>query len=290
MSALNRREMMFGAGGLMVAAGCASAVNTLPKISGTAGDATPFINTPEENLRNMVRMTASLEPVDCPWWFNGTAYMIVGDEEPVPIMKFEGLEIYWMREISAQEYELTGGTCTFFRDLETHKFLETWDNPLTGQKVEVADAVQGGRRGRGFSYATEGIRPSVLKDKMPAKPLQLEWSFARDTLWMHNQTVYPPGMPPPRAQRQTMMVPRDKFADASIAALPSAFSSTVVMPWQRWMNMGDRPGHLLWHASGAKLNSIEELPADFLARAEKRHPNRLTANPDFQDPPKEKKH
>ncbi|MDG1463178.1 MAG: DUF1838 family protein [Gammaproteobacteria bacterium] len=282
MSGLNRREMIFGASGLMVAAGCANAVNTLPMITGSAGNATPFINTPEANLRSLVRMTASLEPVDCPWFFNGTAYMIVGEQAPVPIMKFEGLEVYWMRQISEQEYELTGGTCTFFRDLDTHKFLETWDNPLTGNKVEVHDAVQGGRRGRGFSYATEGIRPSVMKDNMPAKPLQLEWSFARDTLWMHNQTVYPPGMPPPRAQRQTMSVPRDVFADESIVSLPSFFSSTVVMPWQRWMNMGDRAGHLLWHASGAKLDNIEELPAEFLARAEKRHPDRLTANPDFK--------
>jgi len=274
--------MIFGAGGLMVAAGCAESVNTLPGISGVAGDATPAINTPEANLRNLVRMTASLDPVDCPWWFNGTAYMMVGDEEPVPIMKFEGLEIYWMRKISEQEFELTGGTCTFFRDLETHEFLETWDNPLTGKTVEVMDAVQGGRRGRGFSYATEGIRPSVLKDNMPAKPLQLEWSFARDTIWMHNQTVYPPGMPQPRAQRQTMMVSKELFLDDSIISLPSTFSSTVIMPWLRWMNMDDRPGHLLWHASGAKLGSINDLPEEFLARAQERHPERLTANPDYK--------
>jgi len=273
--------MMFGAGGLMVAAGCAESVNTLPGISGVAGDATSAINTPEANMRSLVRMTASLDPVDCPWWFNGTAYMIVGDEQPLPIMKFEGLEIYWMRKISAGEFELTGGTCTFFRDLETHEFIETWDNPLTGKTVEVMDAVQGGRRGRGFSYSVDGIRPSVMKDKMPVKPLQLEWSFARDTLWMHNQTVYPPGMPPPRAQRQTMMVPKEAFLDESIRALPATFSSTVVMPWQRWMNMGDRPGHLLWHASGAKLETINDLPAEFLARARDRHPERLTADPDF---------
>jgi len=278
---VNRREMMFGAGGLMVAAGCAETVTTLPRVTGVSGDATQALNTPEAQLRALARMTASLDPVDCPWWFNGTAYMVVGEEQPIPILKFEGLEIYWMRKISEGEFELTGNTVSFFRDIETHEFLDTWNNPLTGQTVEVQDAVQGGRRGRGFSYSTEGIRPSSMKDKMPAKPLQLEWSFARDTLWMHNQTVYPPGLPPPRAQRQTMSVPIEKFLDESIVSLPSMFSSTVFMPWLRWMNMGDRPGHLVWHASGVKLESINDLPADYLERAQARHPDRLTADPDF---------
>ena len=189
MTTINRREMVLGAGGLMVAAGCANAVTRLPGTDGISGDATPIINTPEKNLSALVRMTASLEATDVPWWYNGTMYYIVGDEQPQPVMKFEGMEIYWMRKISDGEYELTGNTVSFFRDIDTHEFLETWKNPITGKTVEVADAVQGGGKGRGFSYSVDGIRPFALKDKMPSSPLQLEWSFARDTLWMHNQTV-----------------------------------------------------------------------------------------------------
>ena len=48
------------------------------------------------------------------------------------------------------------------------------------------------------------------------------------------------------------------------------------MPWQEWMEMGDRPGHLLWHAAGAKLNSIAELPDDYRKRAEAEYPERMT--------------
>lgn len=282
MNELNRRQMVLGTGGLLVAAGSADAVTTLPNINGLAGDASVLINTPEENLRSLVRMTASLDPVDTPWWYNGTMYAIVGDQQPVPIMKFEGMEIYWMRQISASEYELTGNTVTFFRDIETNEFLETWSNPYTGKMLEVEDAVQGGGKGRGFSYATNGIRPMAFKDKIEASPLQLEWSFARDTLWMHNQTVYPPGMAPPRAQRQTMFAPINDFLDDSVRSLPSIFSSTVFMPWLKWMDMGDQPGHVVWHASGAKLKSIDDLPPEYRARAEAEYPARMTANPDKQ--------
>ncbi len=280
MAEINRRDMMFGAGGLLVAAGCAEAVTTLPDVSGISGNASLSINTPEENLRSVIRMTGSLDPVDTPWWYNGTMYAIVGEEQPIPIMKFEGMEIYWMRKISDAEYELTGNTVTFFRDIETHAFLETWQNPFTGKTVEVKDAVQGGGKGRGFSYATNGIRPMSFKDKIASSPLQLEWSYARDTLWMHNQTVYPPGMPPPRAQRQTMFAPINDFVDDSVRSLPSVFSSTVFMPWLKWMDMGERPGHVVWHASGAKLRSLDDLPAEYRARAESEYGDRMSANPD----------
>ena len=45
------------------------------------------------------------------------------------------------------------------------------------------------------------------------------------------------------------------------------------------MNMGDRPGHVIWHASGVKLRSIDDLPAEYRDRAEKEYPERMSANP-----------
>ena len=73
-----------------------------------------------------------------------------------------------------------------------------------------------------------------------------------------------------------MFVPVDKFNDPELGRLPTVFSSTVTMPWADWMEMGDEPGHLLWHAAGAKLGSIDELPADYRQRAEAEYPERMT--------------
>jgi hypothetical protein len=73
-----------------------------------------------------------------------------------------------------------------------------------------------------------------------------------------------------------MFVSLDKFNDPDLVRLPTVFSSTVTMPWQEWMEMGDRPGHLLWHAAGAKLESVDELPGDYRRRAEAEHPERMT--------------
>jgi hypothetical protein len=64
------------------------------------------------------------------------------------------------------------------------------------------------------------------------------------------------------------------------------------MPWLEWMEMGDemgdemgnemgagvgedRPGHLLWHAAGSKLQSTDQLPLDYRKRAEAEYPERM---------------
>ena len=45
------------------------------------------------------------------------------------------------------------------------------------------------------------------------------------------------------------------------------------------MEMGELPGHVIWHASGAKIASLDDLPVEFRARLEAEHPERMSAYP-----------
>jgi len=251
-----------------------------PALSQAAGSqALPDLTSPEINRDSMLRVQASLQEEDVPWWYDGTIYGIVGESEPKPLVRFQGWEVYWVRSLGDESYELTGHTVSFFYDLETGAPLEKFQNPYSGVLNDVTAAVQGGGAGAGFNYSVNGVRPTKFIDQMPDKPLKLQWSFARDTIWMHAETAYPPGLPQPRKQRQTMFAPLSEFADQSIRNLPSLFSSTVFEQWPKWMDMGDRPGHVIWHASGAKLRSIDDLPSSFRNRLETEFPERTTAFP-----------
>ena len=128
-----------------------------------------------------------------------------------------------------------------------------------------------------ISATSSDYEPAVKQ--LPEKQLVLDWSFARDMAWLHNTTAYPPGLPPPRLQRQTMFAPSKAFLDERADSIPAVFSSTVFMPWLKWMDMGDQVGHLVWHASGVKLGSINELPDEYRRRAEKDYPQLMTADP-----------
>lgn len=256
----------------------ASIAGALPEMAPAgAAPGTVDLSSPAANLANFIRMMASLEQVDCPWWYNGTVYAVVGETmNPQPLFRFSGMELYLITDLGDDSFELTGNTVTFFRDLEGNDWLQEFANPLTGAVNKVGAATQGGGPGRGFNLSVNGIRFSKLRDKIPDEPLRKWWNVAAGTVWMHSDTVYPPGLPPPRAQAQSMFAPLDQFNDPDVVRLPTVFSSTVTMPWLEWLEMGDRPGHLLWHAAGAKLASLDELPADYRQRAEAEYPDRLT--------------
>ncbi|MGB1877050.1 MAG: DUF1838 family protein [Rhodospirillaceae bacterium] len=276
IDSISRRDSLTGFGfGLMGLSGLAS---SLPSTARAAD--LPDLETPLGNLTNLLRVSASLDPEDCPWYYNGTIFGIVGEEAPRPLYTFRGMEIYQTRKINDGNYFFTGGTVSFITDLETGDWLYKFQNPYTGKTNDVPAAVQGHNPERGFNYTVNGVEPNWAADRIPDKPLKLWWTAAGDYVWLHNETVYPPGMPPPRKQRQTNFSRRDHFTDPSVRKVPATFTSTFFSPWPRWMEMGDRPGHTIWHASGAKLNSVEDLPPDYYARIKAEHPRRMTAIPD----------
>jgi hypothetical protein len=239
------------------------------------------LNEPQGQLRHLVRMQGSLREQDVPWWFTGVIFAVTGDQAtPQPLVRFEGLEVYWFEHVE-DGYRLGGHTVTFFRDYASGEYLYEFANPWTGQTDVVKPAVQGGNLG--FAYTKEGIWPVRLDGRTfeePRRaPLRLQWHAAGEHVWLQHQTVYPPGVPPMHGQRQTMFASRAAFFDDRLDMLPSTFSSTVFMGWLKWMNMAEHPGHVIWHASGAKLSSIEQLPRAFLDRARREHPERLSARP-----------
>lgn len=236
---------------------------------------------PRDHLQGIVRMQGSTREEDVPWWFTGVIFAVTGSNEtPRPLVRFEGMEIYWFQQVD-DGYVLGGNTVTFFRDYETNEYLREFRNPWTGRTDVVKPAVQGGNLG--FHYGADGIWPVRLSGEAlgptATKPLSVQWHEAGDHVWLQHQTVYPPGMPPMHGQRQSMFVARRDFANRRLAALPAAFSSTVFMGWLKWMDMKDHPGHVIWHAAGAKLRTIDDLPPEYRERAEREYPERLTAKP-----------
>lgn len=241
----------------------------------------PDGSDPAANVRNIVRMQGSLRERDVPWWFTGVIFGVRGEAEtPRPLVRFEGMEIYWFKHI-ADGFMLGGHTVTFFRDYESGEFLREFRNPYTGRVDQVKPAVQGGNLG--FSYSPRGIWPVRLSGEPLSppieKPLRLQWHSLGNHVWLQHQTVYPPGMPAMHGQRQTLFGSRAEFLDPRVDAISSSFSSTVFMGWLKWMDMKDQPGHVIWHASGVKLRDIGELPREYRERAEREYPERMSARP-----------
>lgn len=272
---VSRRTAVGGASamglGFLPLLGGATAAGSLPSVAGLH-----VTVTPEENLTNLVRITASLDPEDTPWFFNGSIYAVVGDAAPLELMRLQGMEMYRMQRKGPGSYMMKGATVTFMTDIQTGDWLRELKNPFTGRMVSVPAAAQTSGANRGYLYETTGVRPSWVVDQIPDAALKLWWTTAGEFVWLHNETVYPPGLKQPRKQRQTSFVRKDHFADQSRRRLSAGFSVTFFAPWSNWLEMGDRPGHLIWHASGAKLDSVKDLPDAYRTRIEKEYPEMMT--------------
>ena len=282
MTDLTRRELLPGMLSLGLGVGGALGPGSVAAAHHAMADAAPaWADDPAANLRNLVRMQGSLDEEDVRWWFNGVIFAVQGETQtPKPLFRFEGMEVYWFSH-QRDGYFLGGNTVTFFRNLTTGRFLQQFANPITGETNTPKPSVQGGTLG--FKYTTHGIWPARYSGEplgpVPQQPLRLQWQTAGDQVWLQHQTVYPPGMPPLHGQQQSLFANRRDFDNRRIKSLSTVFSSTVFMGWFKWMNMAARPGHLVWHASGAKLGSIDDLPREYRERAEREYPQRMTAKP-----------
>ncbi len=277
---INRRSWL--AGSLILGAGVgAESSSAISSAAVAVAGSEPDTWRSDEQLRNLVRMQGSLLEEDVRWWFTGVIFGVRGEgETPRPLVRFEGTEVYWFSH-RGDDFQLGGHTVTFFRDFETGEFLYEFINPYTGKREAVKPAVQGGNLG--FAYTRQGIWP-VRLDGTPLaepvkKPLRVQWHEMGPHIWLQHQTVYPPGMPAMHGQRQTIFAQRDALRDPRQNSVPASFSSVVFMNWLKWMDMKDQPGHVIWHASGVKLQSMDQLPRAYRERAEKEYPDRLSARP-----------
>ena len=266
---LLRREFLMGLGLATVLA----SDKTESMVSGTVPSSAPDLSLPVNNLLNLMRMQSTLGNEDqVPWHYNGTLYFQKGSEQPIPMVKIEGMESYKVIPQDDGSYEILGNMLTFFRDVDSGEMIRDYRNPYTGKVNKVSPNIRRASLGRGMNISTMGSRPTSFIEQMPDKPLILDWTFGPKTVWMHNQTSYPPGLSSPRVQRMTMFAPLDEFLDQDNLSLSTMFTATVLMPWLPWMDMDNVEGHTLWHASGVKLDSIDQLPEEYSKRMMAEHP------------------
>jgi hypothetical protein len=235
---------------------------------------------PADAFQAMLRMQGRLDDRDSPWWYFGRIYGVVGDTSPRLLVRFEGLEIPRYTLSAPGVYAATGVTTSFFQDPYTKEVLTTFANPVTGATNRVTPNMIGGTADAIVFYSVEGGRPARVKpEDWTYGKAKNTWDFHGDLVWLSHDRVYPPGIPQPMGESSVGRARLADVLDTQRAFVPASFSSTYFAPWPRWMEMSGQPGHVIWHADGIKLDSIDDLPRDFRERMEKLYPERLRALP-----------
>ena len=173
----------------------------------------------------------------------------------------------------------------YYLDPQTGEILQDWVNPYTGKRVEVMHilndpvhrfySISGGRFSAPFPYTVHDddlvFRISVFSFRdsvMPRKEYPLHSAnnkYQAAELWTMNGRV-------------------SEVMDPGVTSARCVTSWARVGQWLPFMEMGNRPGVMVYHSDSYKLlRGIDEIPAPMRAYTEENHPKYLESPKTWQD-------
>ena len=242
------------------------------------------LSDPKDNLRAFVKARASLKPVDIVTWFTGTVHSWMPAGKFRPVFGIEGYNVSKAVEVEGG-YDLLTREAAFYTDLARGQPLQTWTNPFTEEEVDVVhiwnDPVN-------QQFRLEG----------PRGPWRVPTTGLGDDLFFNIDVflAYPSSLPradfPDNSQDDLYQAAelfqffcsRKEVEDEAIDSAATKVSWTRLGPWLPFMKMADRPGQLVYHCRGSKLDSYGELPQWMRDQVDENHPEYREAPTEFTQP------
>lgn len=228
-------------------------------------------------LRTFMKSRAALDGSDAVVWFAGTVHAWEPSGVHTVLFGFEGYNV--ARAVEADGgFDLLSREAVFYTDPPTGAILEKWDNPFTGETVQVVpvwnDPVN-------FPLRLDGPRP-----------IHVTGMALGDDVCFHQDIFLAYPSPLPRAEFPASsqddlykaaelfqyFSPADELLADDVVSASTRVTWTRLAPWLPWMGMADRPGTLVYHGRGMKLaGGVDDLPTSIREAVEAAKPEFLTA-------------
>ena len=231
---------------------------------------------PLEKMRNEFRIYRDWrDEADVLLWYMFTVFVIAEGHAVAPLVRYEGIEFSHHKRIDEHVFRIHGHNMSYPRALDTGEFVDSAVNPVTGDTVSVPPTVL--TEDPGMLYAPAGKRP-LDRETAEFTPTSSLFRIEDELVKVEQIRVPPDDWFTPFIESSHNWTPRAMFDDASILRLPMGTSGGYVYPYPGWLNMGDIRGHMFGIWSGKKLDGPEQLPAEYLARAEAEYPELLAVD------------
>jgi len=246
------------------------------------------LNTAEGAMLAMRKVQCSLidgEPVTYYW--HGRAFSRRMGERDKLLFNVEGMNVRACSTVTDPEkglgYKLVTREILLYKDAKTGEVLKTWENPWTGEEVEVMHVANDPVNSSGYVTGRDG---------KPAK-------FAGDIMGDHFQLSFtvPLFYPNPLASEFQKEIGGTYHATEMFNFLgsvdnltdPSKNTADIAIGWARmsdwlpWMNMQGRDGVIYMHTAGRKLDSWDDLSGTLKSEIKNHYPE-YTSPPPADDP------
>lgn len=237
-------------------AGCASVSNAeMPKLD-------PANPTDALSLsRKQQCSTIDNQPIVYSW--SGKAYSRRQGEKDVNIFDVEGMNIRACAAITSEDgtpgFQLVSREILLYLDPASGEVLKTWNNPWTGETVDV------------LHVANDPVNFKMFEKGRDGQPTQWTGVIAGDAWWY--RSTFPLWYPNPLAGEFQAEIGGtyhaselfNFFGDTKDLLDPKTTTAKVTVGWSRisdwlpWMKMNGREGVIYMHTAGKKLGSFDEL-------------------------------
>jgi hypothetical protein len=294
------RRSVLGNIGLMAAAPAMAGAALAPGQARAADSLNLDFSKAEDNLTAWVKLVSSLEDgKETCGFFSGVHYAIVGREEVIkPLFRIQGFGMSRVTRLPDGRYENLHRELVYYLPLREDRIMETWDNPYTGEEVEIFNT----HNDPVNSYYSTSFKQTFGTEEAGFEtvefPFILPWesfgdraivSFAVNTRW-------PTPLDPedwPREHFGPWYRTSEYFQiHASLADLnnpdmpkvPYTGAWQKVAPWHPWMLMDNAEGGILGISNVFSLDSTDELPKHIRDYTEKHYPEYLHAPEKWEEP------
>lgn len=220
----------------------------------------------EDNLTAYVKVRASLnDDEEVIFYANGKIYGFVEGERDKPLMGFEMYNIGRSRKLGDGDYQLLTNEVLLYTDLETGEVLETFQNPYTGEEVEVLQVWNSpvnqehkieGKYGRwGIAHNKYGSDMICMNaDVFLAYPSPLTIANYPEN---SQSDLYE------AAELFQFFFSEKELNDPNKQSIDCTISWTRIGPWLPWLKMGQAPGKMVYQGAGYKLmgSEYDQLPS-----------------------------
>ncbi|MBB5686685.1 DUF1838 family protein [Sphingobium boeckii] len=278
------KDMLFtrreGLGMAALAAGAAAAgpaMGAAPKVD--------FVSKidfkdPKWNRDTFTRLDADLDPTkEKVGWIRGRAMGVRDNEKVRPLFGVDGFSVVRTKRLEDGSWRRLLREIVFYRDLETGKILDSWENPYTNETVKVVPIANDP-----FNFTISEFHqdpPSyggLQTEKVAKRPYLLDWVYGPDdTLILQTgiDMVYPNALRPDKWPREssgwmnrvsehfTYTAKLKDVKNPNLTHVPHVGAWQRITPWLPWMLMGAAPGNILYTTAFASVpNGIAGLAPD----------------------------
>lgn len=212
------------------------------------------------------------------WWF-GKAYSRRQGERDIHLFDVEGMNVRACASTPDGGFKLVSRELLIYKDKETGDVLKTWDNPWTGDTVDVLQVANDPVNGKyspksrdGSDYTWSGNVSGDVWWQTATVPL-----FYPNVLGSAYQAEVGPWYH--ATEMFNFFGPTASLLDpATTKAEGVEVGWARMSDWLPWMKMSGREGIIYMHTAGKKLGSWDELPEWFKDEIDEHYP-------EYKNPP-----